>query len=69
MILLQFFLTIYLIVFVSITRGDDFVEGAEGSVITYASRIIFTSRPNRFVSVARLDIHSSLENFIGTVHD
>ena len=69
MVLLQFFLTILLIVLVVYTCGDDFVEGSVGTVIAYASRIIFTCRPNRFVSVSCLYIHTFLENFVGAVHD
>ena len=68
-IVLQFFLAVRLVVLVSYTRGYELVEGAEGTVISDAPRILLTSCPDSFVSVARLDVHLSLQGFVGAVHE
>ena len=68
MILLQFLLTINLIVLISITLGDDLVEGAESTVGSYTSCILFTGRPDSFMSVTSLDIHFFHESFIRAVY-
>ena len=67
-ILLQFLLTINLIVLISITLGDNLVEGAESTVSSYTSCILFTGRPDSFMSMTSLDIHFFHESFIRAVH-
>ena len=67
-IVLQFLLTVNLIVLISYTLGDDLVEGAEGTIVSYTSCILFTGCPDSFMSMTSLHIHLSHECFIRAVY-